>query len=155
MAQSLIEGWLGCSHQTSDLTFSAIRTSTSQDFLCMEFSMNFLRHFHNAHAQAYEYNGSVCTISLDLRINRHFQPISKYFRVIGQMLQCYLYFEMIYFRILKIFLSLDIFGRLFGRVTATRPPFGHISQCCRQRSWFYTYCLAKLLVVNALIYSFS
>ena len=66
-----------------------------------------------------------------------------------------IYFEMIYFRILKIFLSLDIFGWLFGRLTATRPPFGLISQCCRQRSWFYTYCLAKLLVVYALIYSFS
>ena len=66
-----------------------------------------------------------------------------------------IYFEMIYFRILKIFLSLDIFGRLFGRVTATRPPFGLISQCCRQRSWFYTYCLAKLLAVYALIYSSS
>ena len=59
----------------------------------------------------------------------------------------------IYFRIIKIFLSPDIFGQLFGRVTATGPPFGPISQCC-QLSWFYTYCLGKLLVVYALIYSF-
>ena len=53
---------------------------------------------------------------------------------------------------LSIYLSL---GRLFGRPTATRPPFGPISQCC-QLSWFYTFCLlGKFLVVYSLIFSFS
>ena len=90
--------------------------------------MNFLRHFHNAHAQAYEYNGSVCTISLDLRINRHFQPISKYFRVIGQMLQCY--WGVIH----------HLRGILFGKVAVLsyHPPLGMF------RSSIHNPCPSKL-----------
>ena len=90
--------------------------------------MNFLRHFHNAHAQAYEYNGSVCTISLDLRINRHFQPISKYFRVIGQMLQCY--WGVIH----------HLRGILFGKVAVIsyHPPLGMF------RSSIHNPCPSKL-----------